>query len=96
VIVCDIEGVEKEVFAGANLSSVRRLVLEVHPELISVLGVLKCVHDLAVSGLSFVESLSFGHVLVFDRDGTSSSIEPFKSDRQTDRESAAVRGADVA
>jgi len=96
VIVCDIEGVEKEVFAGANLSSVRRLIMEVHPELISLLGVLKCVQDLGDSGLSLIEHLCFGHVLVFDRDGSSSSIEPFKSDRQTNRESAAVRGADVA
>ncbi len=71
VLVCDIEGVEKEVFAGANLSSVHRVVLEVHPELIGVLGVLKCVQHLADSGLSLVESLSFGQVLVFDRDGSS-------------------------
>jgi FkbM family methyltransferase len=96
VIVCDIEGVENEVFAGANLSSVRRLILEVHPELISLLGVLKCVQDLGDSGLSFVESLSFGHVLVFDRDGTSSSIEPFISYRQTVGKTAALRGAGMA
>jgi hypothetical protein len=89
VVVCDIEGVEKEVFAGANLSSVHRLVMEVHPELIGVLGVLKCVQDLAVSGLSLVESLSTGHVLVFDRDGSSLSIEPFHSGRQTDGKTAA-------
>jgi len=96
VIVCDIEGVEREAFAGANLSSVRRLVVEVHPELISVLGVLKCVHDLAVSGLTLVVSLSFGHVLVFDRDGASASIEPFKSGRQMDGKTAAMRGAGMA
>jgi len=96
VLVCDIEGVEKEVFTGANLSSVKRVILEVHPELISVLGVLKCVQDLAASGLSLVESLSFGHVLVFDRDGCSSSIEPFKSGRQTDGKTAASRSAGVS
>ena len=33
VIACDIEGIEKEVFAGANLSSVHRLVVEVHPQI---------------------------------------------------------------
>jgi FkbM family methyltransferase len=96
VIACDIEGVEKDVFAGANLSSVQRLVMEVHPELIGVLGVLKCVHDLAVAGLPMVESLCFGHVLVFDRDGSSSTIEPFKSDRQTDGKTEALRGAGMA
>ena len=96
VLVCDIEGVEKEVFAGANLSSVQRVILEVHPELIGVPGVLKCVHDLADSGLSRVESLSSGQVLVFDRDGSSSSIEPFKSARQTDGKTAALRSAGMA
>lgn len=101
VIACDIEGVEKEVFAGANLTSVHRLIMEVHPELISVLGVLKCVHELAVAGLPMVESLSLGHVLVFDRDGSSSSIEPFRSDPQMDGKkmdgkTAALRGAGMA
>ena len=96
VIVCDIEGIEKEVFASANLSSVHRMVLEVHPQVIGLLAVLKCVLELAASGLSLVESLSFGQVLVFDRDGSSSSIEPFKSDRQKDRKTAAVHGAGMA
>ena len=84
VIICDIEGVEKEVFAGANLSSVHRLVVEVHPQVIGLLGVLKCVGGLAASGIYLVESLCFGQVLVFDRDGSSSSIEPFKSGGRAD------------
>ena len=84
VIICDIEGVEKEVFAGANLSSVHRLVVEVHPQVISLLGVLKCVGGLAASGIHLVESLCFGQVLVFDRDGSSSSIEPFQSGGRAD------------
>jgi FkbM family methyltransferase len=96
VIICDIEGVEKEVFASTNLPSVRRLVVEVHPQVISLLGVLRCVQHLAVSGFSLVESLCCGQVLVFDRDGSSSSIEPFKSDRQTGRKTRASRGADMA
>lgn len=96
VIVCDIEGIEKEVFASANLSSVQRLVVEVHPQVIGLLAVLKFVLALAASGLSLVESLSFGQVLVFDRDGSSSSIEPFKSDRQSDRKTTAVQSADMA
>jgi FkbM family methyltransferase len=95
VIVCDIEGAEKDVFDNANLSSVHRLVVEVHPQIISLLGVLKCVRDLAVSGFSLVESLCVGNVLVFDRDGSSSSIEPFNSDRQTDRKTAALRGVNM-
>ncbi len=96
VIVCDIEGIETEVFASANLSSVHRLVVEVHPQVVGLPAVLKCVLALAASGLSLVESLCFGQVLVFDRDGSSSSIEPFRSDRQTDRKTTAVRGGDMA
>jgi FkbM family methyltransferase len=82
VIICDIEGIETEVFAHANLQSVHRLVVEVHPQVIGLLAVLRCVRELEASGLSLVESLCFGQVLVFDRDGSSSSIEPFVSDRQ--------------
>jgi len=57
--------------------------------------VLKCVLALEASGLSLVESLCFGQVLVFDRDGSSSCIEPFRSDRQTDRKTTAARSADM-
>jgi FkbM family methyltransferase len=89
VVICDIEGVEKEVFASANLSSVHRMVVEVHPQVISLLGVINCVRDLAVSGFSLLEPLCFGQVLVFDRDGSSLSIAPFKSDRQTDGKTTA-------
>jgi FkbM family methyltransferase len=96
VISCDIEGLEKEVFVSANLSSVHRLVLEVHPQVIGLLGVLQCVQHLAVSGFSLVEPLCCGQVLVFDRDASSSSIEPFQPDRQTGRKTTASRGADGA
>jgi FkbM family methyltransferase len=84
VIVCDIEGVEKDVFAGANLASVQRLVMEVHPQIIGLPGALKCVQGLAGSGFFLIESLCFGQVLVFDRDGSSSSIEPFHPDRPSE------------
>ena len=84
VIICDIEGIEKEVFVSANLSSVQRLVVEVHPQVIGLLAVLKFVLELGALGLSLIESLCFGQVLVFDRDGSSSSIKPFKSDRHSD------------
>jgi len=95
VIVCDIEGIEKEVFAGANLPSVRRLVMEVHPQIIGLPGVLKCVQGLAGSGFFLIESLCFGQVLVFDRDGSSSSIEPFKPDRQPEGKTKALQCADM-
>ncbi len=78
VISCDIEGTEKEIFAGARLGSVQRMIVEVHPQITGILGVLQCVRHLAASGLSPVESLCHGQVLVFDRDGSSSCIPPFR------------------
>jgi FkbM family methyltransferase len=80
VIACDVEGIEKDVFASANLSSVQGLVVEVHPEAIGLVGVLKCAQDLADSGLHLVRVLCFGQVLVFDRDGSASAIPPFQPD----------------
>lgn len=77
VIACDVEGIEKDVFASANLSSVDRLIVEVHPEAIGETGVLKCIRDLENAGLHVVRALCYGQVMVFDRDGSSSSIEPF-------------------
>jgi FkbM family methyltransferase len=96
VIVCDIEGIEKEVFAGANLPSVQRLIMEVHPQIIGLPGVLKCVQELTASGFYLMESLCFGQVLVFDRDGSSSSIEPFQSDRRTGGKTTASQSADMS
>jgi FkbM family methyltransferase len=81
VIVCDIEGIEGNLFVSVNLQSVRRLILEVHPQLIGEAGVAECVQDLEASGLSPVQPLSFGHVLVFDRDGSALTIEPYSPDR---------------
>jgi FkbM family methyltransferase len=80
-ISCDVEGIEKNVFASADLSSVGRLIVEVHPEAIGETGVLKCVRDLKGAGLRRVQPLCYGQVLVFDRDGSSSAIEPFQLKR---------------
>lgn len=82
VIACDIEGIEKEVLVHTNLAPVQRLVVEVHPQIIGVQGVAACIQALAVSGFRRVEPLCYEQVLVFDRDGSSSSIEPFQSHRQ--------------
>ena len=96
VIACDVEGIEKDVFSSTNLSSVQRLVVEVHPEAIGLVGVLKCVQDLADAGLSLVPPLCVGQVLVFDRDWSSSTIEPFRSHRPVAGNPSANGRADVA
>jgi FkbM family methyltransferase len=78
VISCDVEGIESEIFAEANLSSVQRLVVEVHP-VFGTPGVAKCVQDLAASGFALVENLCWRQVLVFSRDGSSASFESIRS-----------------
>jgi FkbM family methyltransferase len=83
VIICDIEGIEREVLAKSNLPSVQRMVVEVHPQIIGLLGVVECTEALALSGFRLVPSLCFEQVLVFDRDGSCASIPPFSSRGQT-------------
>ena len=77
VITSDIEGVEKDIFADADLSSVDRVLVETHPQFIGSEGVDACVADLAAHGLRLVQSLCWGPVLVFDRNGQASQIPPF-------------------
>lgn len=81
VITCDVEGIEKDLFACANLRSVERVVLEVHPQLIGEAGVLECLRDLAAAGLNPVRTLSCGQVTVFDRDGSASTVKPYTLER---------------
>lgn len=78
VITSDIEGVEQDIFAGVDLTSVSRLLVETHPQFIGSDGVEKCVSDLAGHGLRLVDPLCWGPVLVFDRDGRASDIPPFR------------------
>lgn len=77
IIICDVEGIEKDLFASANLQTVQRIILELHPQLIGDAGVRECVQDLAQSGLTPVPSLSHGQVMVFDRDGSAAEVKPF-------------------
>lgn len=81
VIICDIEGIEREVLTKSNLSSVQRLVVEVHPQIIGLQGVAECTQALALTGFRLLPSLCFEQVLVFDRDGSAASIPPFSPQR---------------
>lgn len=76
-ISCDIEGVERDLFDGADLSSVRRVVLETHAHVIGPEGIKKCCDQLERAGLKKVENLCWHSVLVFDRDGLTTEIAPF-------------------
>lgn len=82
VISCDVEGVEGSLFDGVDLSCVRSMVLETHEQYLGTKGVEKCIKHLAQAGLHRVESLTWGPVMVFDRDGSANSIYPFMIDSQ--------------
>jgi FkbM family methyltransferase len=95
LLVCDIEGMETQVLVSADLASIHRLVVEVHPEVTGLLSVLRCVQSLAAAGLHLVDNLCFEQVLVFDRDGSASSIEAFQSDRSAGKKTTPFREIDV-
>ncbi|PKU25397.1 hypothetical protein CWS72_07365 [Telmatospirillum siberiense] len=78
VITCDVEGVERNLFEGVDISCVRSIVLETHPVHIGDDGVQKCIADLAEAGLRKIDHLCWGPVLVFSRDKQDQYIEPFR------------------
>ena len=96
VLVCDIEGMETQVLVSANLPSVHRLMVEVHPKVTGLLGALQCVQSLAAVGFHLIDTLCFEEVLVFDRDGSASSIEPFTPDRYAGKKTTPFRETDMA
>jgi FkbM family methyltransferase len=78
VITCDIEGAEAEIFENVDMPSVKRLIVETHEGITGKAGIERCVEHLKKSGFQKVESLCWESVFVFDRDGRSASINPFK------------------
>jgi len=77
VITCDIEGVEGEIFENADLSTVKCIIIETHPQFLGDDGVEKCIQQLATLGLKLVPELTWGPIIVCDRDGYASSVKPF-------------------
>lgn len=51
IMICDIEGAEEIVFAGANLDGLRALVIELHPDVVSRSGVKKIYDTCSSHGL---------------------------------------------
>jgi FkbM family methyltransferase len=80
-LICDIEGIEREILIRSDLSSVQRIVVEVHPQIIGLPGVVECSEALVHTGFRLLPSLCFEQVLVFDRDGSAASIPPFSPSR---------------
>ncbi len=67
VIIADIEGAELGLFAGVDLSSVRRMLLELHPAVIGDAGIRSVFDDLHKAGFAYDCALSSGPVAGFVR-----------------------------
>lgn len=67
VITCDIEGGELDLFAGADLSNIRHIMLEIHPTVYGAEGVKRLFDTLSAKGLAYNAMCSGGHVVSFTR-----------------------------
>ncbi|MDE4133620.1 FkbM family methyltransferase [Phaeobacter sp. QD34_3] len=68
VLICDIEGAEVDVLPKLDLSSLRAVLIETHPQWIGKEGIRKVFHCLDAAGLVFFPRWSHGKVAVFRSD----------------------------
>jgi FkbM family methyltransferase len=68
VVLCDVEGGELDLFAGANLAGVRAVILELHPRVYGEEGTAQVLHALRQAGLSRVVPPRRSSVQLFLRD----------------------------
>ncbi|MEX5597016.1 FkbM family methyltransferase [Pseudophaeobacter sp. C1-32P7] len=68
VLICDIEGAEAELLPKMDLSSLRAVLIETHPQWIGKAGIRKVFQCLDAAGLVFFPRWSHGKVAVFRSD----------------------------
>ena len=68
LLICDVEGAESSLFDDADLSSIQKMVVEVHPKLIGWNGVRRMVRTLFDSGFVLDTRISIKNVLLFRRE----------------------------
>ncbi|MNL81796.1 hypothetical protein D3C87_2090110 [compost metagenome] len=68
IIIADIEGGELELFLGADLSTVRGVMMEIHPAVIGQSGVAEIFNYLHRQGLIYNTKLSAKEVVAFTRE----------------------------
>ncbi|MEP2716996.1 FkbM family methyltransferase [Pseudophaeobacter sp.] len=68
VLICDIEGAEADLLPKMNLSGLRAVVIETHPQWIGKEGMQKVFRCLDAAGLVFFPRWSHGKVAVFRSD----------------------------
>jgi FkbM family methyltransferase len=75
VLVMDIEGAEKSLLAGASLTSVDRIFLELHDHLYGLSGVRSIFNVLSELGFAYEPRISVGPCVLFQRD--DGSVRPY-------------------
>jgi FkbM family methyltransferase len=65
VLIVDIEGGETDLFQDLQLSGIRSVVMEVHPETVGLDGVAQVFAHMAEAGFAYDATLSCGQVVVF-------------------------------
>src|SRR3546814_13971887 len=63
----DIEGFEEQIISHADLGKIERLIMETHPKIIGVDGVVALAQRLESQGLGLRRDLIFGDAMAFDR-----------------------------
>jgi FkbM family methyltransferase len=70
VIVCDIEGGELDLFAGADLTGVKYVIMEIHPRVYGAAGVKQIFDAMSAKGFGYSPKISRGGtVITFERVG---------------------------
>jgi hypothetical protein len=67
VIVCDIEGAELGLFAGVDLSSVDRMMIETHQSALKGNGMRQLFNEMHEGGFHYDEMHSKGSVVLFKK-----------------------------
>ena len=78
VIVCDIEGGEVDLFAGAELCGVDRIFIEVHDHLSGLNGVTRLFRTLMAKGFGYDPRASCGSVILFRRLSEPEVLRPYE------------------
>jgi FkbM family methyltransferase len=66
--ICDIEGAESAILPHADLSSVRAVVIELHPQFVGQSGVQAVFDVMNAHGLTYFPRASNGKVVLFKKD----------------------------
>lgn len=67
VLIIDIEGGERDLFEGTDLTGVNKIFLEVHTRKIKRIGIKHCFDALSAAGFAYDQQVSRGGAVLFNR-----------------------------